>query len=318
MQIDLTAETGLYRGVSQCVPEPDGVLDLSRMSARLKALYGYSEAALVRACCATGVRLVLETDSPWLRLDWRPLRAAREVQTVDVEVDGHPVLTLSPEAIGGECRIQAGLPGRGLRRVTIYLPHLRELRLQALELAEPARFRTVEETRPRLLIMGDSIAQGMTTSSPTRAYGTAVARAMQMDYLNIAVGGAVMNGNVAEAAAELPWDLALVAFGVNDCNQEVGLEAEARQTERTLQALTATARPVVLFTPLPWPGRGHKNLDAYVDCQKNVAARFPGVTVLNGYDAVGIDQENFIDSCHPNDLGNSRIAEYLISRLPRP
>ena len=68
MHIDLTADTGLYRGVSQCLPEPDGVLELSRMSARLKALYSTNDPVKIRASCATGVRLAFETDSPWLRM----------------------------------------------------------------------------------------------------------------------------------------------------------------------------------------------------------------------------------------------------------
>ena len=55
MQIDLTADVGLYRGVTQCLPEADGVLELARMSARLKELYSTTEAANIRACCATGV-----------------------------------------------------------------------------------------------------------------------------------------------------------------------------------------------------------------------------------------------------------------------
>ena len=88
-------------------------------------------------------------------------------------------------------------------------------------------------------------------------------------------------------------------------------------TEKTLRALTATGKPVVLFTPLPWPGQGDKNLGEYIACQKKVASQFPGVTVLDGYDAITIDQENFIDTCHPNDLGNSRIAEFLLKTLPR-
>ncbi len=318
MQIDLTADAGLYRGVTQCLPEAGGVLELSRMSMRLKELYSASEAANIRACCATGVRLLFETDSPCLRLCWRPLRFAREVHTCDVEVEGYPVLTaLAPEKVGGNCRVQVDLPGQGVRRVTVYLPHLRELRLLSLELADQAVFRTVAETRPRLLLLGDSILQGMTTTSPSKAYATAVARSLNLDYLNLAVGGAVMNGEVAEAAVELPWDMALVAFGVNDCNQQVGLDAETRQTEKTLRALTATGKPAVLFTPLPWPGQGDKNLGEYIACQKKVASQFPGVTVLDGYDAITIDQENFIDTCHPNDLGNSRIAEFLLKTLPR-
>jgi len=287
------------------------------MSLQLKRLYSYSDAATIRACCVTGVRLVFETDSPWLQLCWRPLRAARDVQACDVEVEGFSIMTCQPATADGECRFRADLPGHGIRRITVYLPHLCELRVLSLELADHAIFRNIAETRRRLLVMGDSIAQGMTTTSPAKAYGSAVARAFNLDYLNIAVGGAVMNGTVAEAAVKLPWDLALVAFGVNDCNLEVGLKTEAQQTETTLRALTSTGRPVVLFTPLPWPGRGDKDLDGYIACQKEVAAGFPGVTVLDGYAAVCIDQENFIDSCHPNDLGNSRIAEFLIRNMPR-
>jgi lysophospholipase L1-like esterase len=314
MQIDLT-DCSLYRGVSQCLPEQGGLLELSRMSDKLNELYSYSEAAIIRACCTTGVRLVFETDSTWLQLRWRTLRMARDVHGCDLEVDGFPVFACQPENSGQERQIRAELPGKGRRKVTLYLPHLCELRLLSLELANHASFGTVAEKRRRLLLTGDSILQGMTTTSPAQAYGTALAHAFDLDYLNIAVGGAVMNGAVAEAAAELPWDIALVAFGVNDCNLGVGLEKEARETEATLRALTSTGRKVILFTPLPWPGRGDKDLDSYIACQKNVAAKFPGVIVLDGYDAVSIDQENFIDSCHPNDLGNHRIAEFLIRNL---
>lgn len=314
MQIDLM-DCNMYRGVSQCLPGQGGLLELARMSEKLKTLYNYSDAANSRACCVTGVRLVFETDSSWLHLRWQTLRMARDVHGCDVEVERFPVLTCQPETAGEERQIRVELPGDGIRQITIYLPHLCELRLLSLELAEHSSFRTVAENRRRLLLTGDSILQGMTTTSPVRAYGTALARALDLDYLNIAVGGAVMNGAVAEAAAELPWDMALVAFGVNDCSQDVGLETTARQTKGTLQALTATGRKVVLFTPLPWPGRGDKDLDGYVACLKEVAATFPGVTVLDGYDAVSIDQENFIDSCHPNDLGNRKIAEYLIQAI---
>ncbi len=314
MQIDLT-DYGLYRGVSQCLPGPGGFLELSRMSARLKALYSYSESAIIRACCATGVRLVFETDSAWLQLRWQTLRMARDVHACDVEVKGFPVLTCQPQTSGEERQIRVELPGAGIRRVTVYLPHLYELRLLSLELADYASFCTVAEKRRRLLLTGDSILQGITTTSPVRAYGTALARALDLDYLNIAVGGGVMNGAVAEAAAELPWDIVLVAFGVNDCSQGVGLDTTARETETTLRGLTSTGRKVVLFTPLPWPGRGDKDLDGYIACLKEVAATFSGVTVLDGYDAISIDQENFIDSCHPNDLGNSRIAEFLLRHM---
>lgn len=316
MRINLNKDFRLYRGVSEFLPESDGLLELARMSARLKALYSYSEAAVIRACCATGVRLLFETDSPCLHLCWLPLRAARDVQACDVEVEGYPLRSYEPEADKGECRIQADLPGCGLRRVTVYLPHLRELRVKSLELADNATFQTVAETRRRLLLMGDSIAQGMTTTSPSKAYGTAVARAYDLDYLNVAVGGAVMNAEVAAAVAELPWDMALVAFGVNDCSQAIALASEALETEKTLHALTASGRPVILFTPLPWPGGGDKNLSSYIACQKEVASGFPGVIVLDGYDALGSDAENFIDSCHPNDLGNRRIADYLSKNLP--
>lgn len=313
MRIDLS-DMRLYRGASQCTQEQDGALLVSRMSEELKDLYNYSEAANIRACCATGVRLLFETDASWLKLRWRKMRCAREIFSFDVETAGQ-VRSIQPEICSDECILQVELLGADMRRTSIYLPHLCELRLLSLELSDNANFRLLEEKRRRLLLTGDSILQGMTTSSPIKAYGTAVARALNLDYLNIAVGGAVMNAAVAEAAAKLPWDIALLAFGVNDCSQGVGLETEAKQTEASLKALTTAGRKVILFTPLPWPGRGDKDLDSYIACQKKVAAGFPDVLVLDGYDAVNIDQKNFIDSCHPNDLGNQKIAEFLIRNI---
>ncbi|NLZ60113.1 MAG: SGNH/GDSL hydrolase family protein [Lentisphaerae bacterium] len=314
MQIDLN-NCALYRGLSQCQAGSDGLPRLSRMSAKLAQLYDYSEAAAIRAACASGVRLLFETDAASLELAWRNLRLAREVDACDIEVAGESMLTVEPEELDGLSRLSLPLPGKGRRQVTIYLPHLLELQLEYLRLEAATQFKTVEEKRPRLLLSGDSILQGMTTSSPAKAYGTALARALNMDYLNIAVGGALMNGAVARAAAELDWDMALLAFGVNDCSQQIGLQREKEETEASLQALCSPGRKVLLFTPLPWPGEGDKNLQEYIDCQLEVASRFPEVTVLQGYHALGIEQENFIDSCHPNDLGNQRIAEYLAAKV---
>ena len=314
MHIDLN-NCALYRGVTQCLPGGDGLPRLSRMSAKLAELYNYNEAAAIRAACATGVRLLFETDATMLELRLRSLRMAREVHGCDIEVAGEPMLTLLLDENDDNACLQLQLPGKGMRRVTIYLPHLRELQLESLRLNDGASFKTIKENRARLLLSGDSILQGMTTSSPAKAYGTVLANALNMDYLNIAVGGAVMNGAVARAAAELDWDLALLAFGVNDCSQQIGLHREKKEAEASLQALCAGGRQVLLFTPLPWPGEGDKNLQEYIDCQIEVAERFPGVMILQGYEALSIAQENFIDSCHPNDLGNRKIAEYLIAKL---
>lgn len=316
MIFDSPVPLSWYRGVSDLCMESPGIWAAARMSPQLSKLYSYSEAAIIRAQCASGVRIVFATDSPWVRLRWRAKRIAREVLNGDLEVKGFPVAILRAQKEGDDYVFTADLPGNGLRQVTIYLPHLLEMRVLALELAEGAVRQDVEENRTRLLFLGDSILQGMTTTSPVKAYGTALARELDYDYLNLAVGGAVMNGNVAEAAAVLPWDVAMVAFGVNDCNQGVSLEKEAAETEKTLQALTGRNKPVVLFTPLPWPGQGDKKLQDFIDCQKQVAANFPLVKVLEGYQAVSIDEENFIDTAHPNDLGNLRIAQFLAKNWP--
>ena len=74
------------------------------------------------------------------------------------------MLNLPAEISGGEGQIRIELPGDGIRQLPFICRHCASLRLLSLELADHSVFPRAEKRR-RLLLTGDSILQGMTTTS---------------------------------------------------------------------------------------------------------------------------------------------------------
>src|SRR5690606_37350992 len=83
------------------------------------------------------------------------------------------------------------LDGAAMRRVTIYLPHLAELTIQAIRYSDGAVVEPASASPPagRLLCLGDSITQGMDAKYPSSTYPVLLSRFLGMHVLNHGVGG---------------------------------------------------------------------------------------------------------------------------------
>lgn len=170
------------------VERRDGRLIPYRYPAEALARFGAAGHAGARyGPGAAGITLDFQTDAAVVSWQCEVLNELTygRLERFDVWEDG--VFTASIEWDGfAPIHYRRRLAGRG--RVTVYLPILYELAFSEMDLGS---WEPVEPEPARLLILGDSIAQGLRGTHPSLGLSVSLARELGMDYLNLAVGGAI-------------------------------------------------------------------------------------------------------------------------------
>ena len=205
-------------------------------------------------------------------------------------------------------RYQRRVSGHG--RITIYLPVLYELAFSNIDLG---RWEPVQSEKTKLLILGDSIAQGLRGACPSLGLTVSLARAMGMDYLNLAVGGAIHDELIVGTAPEYSPDRILVHLGTNDVNRMDPLDESFNRIESCYAEINDRwpGIPVDIVTPV-WRTEfangsilGRRRLEyAYaVRDQMMIAGKKRGFSVYDGMRLSPNSSVGLADHCHPNDLG---------------
>lgn len=278
------------------------------MSDALFELYNDSEARLIRVRAASGVRIAMVTDAVGIEYGIVHGAAARKVFTSDVVVDG-AVTTLDGD---GPHRI--ALPP-GEKNVVIHLPHLVVVEKISLAVNDGATVEAAPIPAKKLLICSDSIFQGMTSSSPTRAVGALLAEKLGVEFHNVSVGGGTMRPEVVEAAIALGGDILLVSFGIN--NVFLGTEPELfrERTRRTLELLNAFPGRAFFVIPIPCLNIDPEVRERYCSVIREEHKACPRVGLIEGADFYPADADLFVDGTHPNDRGMRILADGLAERI---
>ena len=300
-KLDLSNNIAFFRGA---------VAPFVRMNQELLDFYRATESWTIRAKCATGVLAVFETDSAALQINVEFGEPARPIFTTDVEVNGK-VTTFD-----GAGTHSMQLPA-GSKVVTVHLPHLAVLTRFEIEVDDNARVAAIEDNRPKLLICGDSILQGMTCSSPSRASAAITARELNMQLHNTSVGGAKMEFAPVAATLQLGGkdDTIVVGFGANDTAQKVDLDYFRSSTGKILAALNDFPGKSLIIAPIPTTNEFGPLLPTYSNIIREEHAKFPRVKLLDGYSFYPCQAELFVDGLHPNDEGMKIYAAGLLKAL---
>ena len=318
MKIDLREHLEFVHGVAEVAPGARG-LRLNRMTPAALKTCEIAETRMLRGRCCSGVRIRFDSDTRAVTLKLGlGIGEARPVYTTDVVVDGETTLTFGADSAGQDYDVQVAAPGPGKHRYEIHLPHLCESEVLGLEVDDGASLAPAAYPGEAIIFIGDSITQGMTTTSPARAYATRLAAALDRDFTNLSVGGAQMDEALGAAALAYQWGSAYVAYGINDWSSKRPLEEFARQTRGMLRNLSS--RPgakIRIITPLPFVRPitdPHPNtVDDFRQCIRDVAAEFPGVQIIEGPSLMPAEERLFIDGLHPNDDGMQAMAESLLA-----
>ncbi len=317
MEISLLEHRDFVYGVAGVRNGKNGFV-FERMTPELFEIYGYSESAEIRAKSPSDVRIRFRTDSRTLGVTLNYGRAARKLFVLDVSVDGMEAKSLVPEQDGGPLDMTVDLPGEGMRTVEINLPNLIEVEMASLRVDDGAKLEAAEAYHGKLVIVGDSIAQGMTCSHPADSTFARFSRMTGMDVHNIAVGGAVMNPAPLAASRALGGTDVVVAFGINDFSQAKPLAKFQEDTRGVCELLQSDSRRPFIIVPIPYPGENGPNKaeltsDDYREVIRKTAAEYPRITVIDGMQFFPMEEALYVDNCHPNNLGMAVYARTMAS-----
>lgn len=281
-----------------------------RMTDALMELFSTADKYKWRAQCASGVRLDFFTDGTEMEYSLVFGKPVRKVFTSDIFVDGERF------TVDGEGpHVLQFAPGR--KHIVIHLPHLVVLEDIGLKIADDAVIEAASALAGRLLFCGDSIMQGMVTSTPADALVPLTAAALDMDFVNTSVGGARMSVEHLKLTMEIPGDVLIMALGVNDAIGKVSYDEFRAETEKTLAAMAEFAGDKLLVLPIPNVAASTPDLAVYREIIRFVVSQYPEIAVLDGYEFFPAVPELYIDKTHPNDIGSKIYARALIGALEK-
>ena len=313
-------------GVVEVAQTESGAVRLYRLSAAQRLLFKDMEGLFYqRAGNSSGVKLMLQTDSPQITLDMTITSCStRKFFSVDVYADEKPVGYidhLTKEEAFGDYRQTFAL-GAGSKTVSIYLPWSATCEIRAIELAEGSTFAPVKRNKT-MLAFGDSITQGFDSFRSAMSYTARIADWLEATCYNKGVGSAKFMPSMLEVPEDLNPDYITVAYGTNDwCHNP--LETFRRDSRLFLQRLSAQYPNAKIFVLAPiW----RKDLDTDVEfgpfssvyprlCE--AAADLPNTVVIDCFGFIP-QEENFYQDkkLHPNDEGFAYYGDNL-TRLILP
>jgi lysophospholipase L1-like esterase len=210
---------------------------------------------------------------------------------------------------------------RAPTNITIYFPHKEEVRVLAVGVDERARLGAAPVfALPRPIVCyGSSVMQGSGAAHPSRTYPAALARRLNLDFVNFGFGGAgKAEPEVVRLINELDASCWLFDLGKSYGNQS------AEPFERMLDAVRAAHPKVPIFCITPIYSVRENTDAAYRERSVNLRVMMRAAAearqrtgdksmfVIEGLDLFGDrDKDAFHDPTHPNDEGNERIAERL-------
>jgi len=288
-----------------------------RLTERQRAWYcAQSREFTDRADCTAGVSLRFVTDAPVLRFSYEVISYCRSRNVCDLFENG--VHTASVRLADMQSRGQAAFVREtmGVAEIEIMLPNTCGLRITEVDFGS---WQPVPERKKKLLLLGDSIWQGICTYHPSCAIANLLARRLNAQIVNQSVGGARFVPELLEKLGFEPDEI-FVALGANDAF------SGDMQHEQTIPAYFARLRelypdtPITAVTPV---------FCMALKTDAALAARFEavrerirqegekhGVRVIDGDPLVPHTAKFFNeDGTHPNDLGFMQYALNLTAQL---
>ena len=306
----------MTRGVERIVENENGFVQFYRFSAEEEKAYSEHPRAaefFPKTFHSSCVRWAFYTDSSYLAFDFsngnggKPSSGAAHL---DLYENGSMVNHITVEyKTQPKGRICLNLT-EGKKLVELYFHYGTRMDVANVELADGSSFEGAHR-KYKMLSYGDSITHGSSCTKPSLSYLAHIAALLDADVINKGIGGEEFFPNLITATPSVDEpDFITVAYGTNDWKhrtQEMYEEYCAEFLTR-LTALYPT-KQIFMITPT-W--RADANIvtpfgapatEIYPFICK-IAARFPNITVIRGWDLVPHEKSFFADSrLHPNDLG---------------
>ncbi len=286
------------------------------------------------SCIPAGVRLEFVAAGDKLRIDFSTVESSQEIRAfIDLNRQLRPnfkqgfelwadsQLISFAELAGSEMSVELPLP-RGENRLTVYLPELTPLCLNALEVVGGTI--AAIESGPRWLAYGDSITEGWSSSHSGHSWANTLARDTDLDLVNFGYGGSARGEvAIAEQIAMQQADVISISYGTNCWSRVVhssGLFAEGLKVFVEIVRQAQPSVPIVAISPLLRPdAESQRNTQgASLADLRNVFEQYFRARVEQGdnnivlVEGLGlITEEDLVDGIHPGDDGHQKVAGAL-------
>ncbi len=218
-------------------------------------------------------------------------------------------------------------PDRSQRNVTIYLPNNSEVNVLAVGLDADATLEApaAPGSRAPIVCYGSSVLQGTGSAHPASTYPAALARSLNLDFINLGFGGAgKAEPEVVQLVASLKAGCFILDLGKSYGDQTI--EPYARMLD-IIRAAHPNA-PIFCVTPIystkeaSEPGYREKSAKLRELMRQAATDRRSAgdkyTHVIEGLELFGpADKHLFNDPLHPNDEGNETIARRLYPIVSR-
>lgn len=337
MFLDLSEfiKKGYFKNVYDVKLCEDGSAWPVRFSDKLLSLNSIEEGRRIRSYCPSGVCIDLATNSDYLNLYVEALSFARDFAYFDLYIDDVFIKTLGSEPVAEldeKISFQLNythINGKNLddgrkQRITIYLPHLVDIRIKAIEVEDGCILEQTNdpsENRKTLLCLGDSITQGMTAKKPSSMFPVQLARKLGMAMINQGVGGYVFDKDVIDEDMGITPEIITVAYGVNNWIRNESIDVFREKCNSFFDKLMNVypSAKIFVITPL-WTDKENEIKAIGTLCVirkeiEKIAATYEKITILDGLKMVPNMPEYFVDGVHPNDEGFAHYSTNLLAEL---
>jgi lysophospholipase L1-like esterase len=271
---------------------------------------------------APGSRLRFTTHARAQRLHFRYpgtlTRADAYNDVAEVWVDGAPhTRFVSPGAIGQDARVAIDLKLDGEPRlIEVIFPYCAALDFIGVEIADPGDL-THAPPRPdkKMLVLADSIGQGMFASRTTRTWPFLLAQARGRQLLNWGFGSQRINPQDGLAVAAQTFDDLVIFLGHNDFLDQTPLRVVTDSYTRLISNVrSAFEGDIHCITPI-FSTISNKTVDIqnYRDAIGKALTELadPRNLLIDGSKLMAPRANRLLDYSHPNDRGHVEIAANL-------
>lgn len=302
----------IYFGALEFAETEDGYLQAFQYTEpQIKYFEQVSEFWYDRCIASTAKTLEFTTSATAVSFEDKILWMGSE-DSVELYINGIFSKLVYVKDLKTKGKISFDLP-EGEKQVMIYLPVDATMLIRNFTIDGDF---TPPVKKEKVLWMGDSITQGYGPLRSSMTYVSIANRTLKYDIINQGIGGYVYDKNVLTDMNGYRPDKIIIAMGTNQFETESLVEVEEYYT--ALKELYGDT-PVLCISPI-W--RGDKpGLEAifehYCNGIKEIAGKYPNITVIDGFELVPHESAYFLDDLHPNVKGCELYADALVKAIAK-
>ncbi len=264
--------------------------------------------------CTTGVRLDFYTDAAEISFGFSITDGYFDgnpqypVDTFDIYENGEFVTSVEVDKMGSVRKVEYTRSAAEESRITIHFPTFHGVALYDIQLGNA---RPVEDYAYKILYLGDSITQGLFADKTSDNYVDAISRALNADYMNLAVGGEEFRVEALDEEIGFTPDHIVICLGTNDIRRNhtpEELKSDCNAYFRKIRQIYRDT-PVTVISPYGTYG------DAFIKAIQDEAVGFE-MNYIDGTTLLPYIEANYcFDNVHPSSTGFGVITQNLLPLL---